>query len=224
MDMTRVVFVVVALSALVHSVTATDLLATFYTRGDDLRVCEHADTCVYDSFTGDYEDCSDLVTSERTIAGQVCVSTVDDSLQVCFDTEGTGYYLNEVDAWTGDDLESVPRTREGMVDVKKFTARAANLTDGLQQMCVSIPLVDMDAQCCFGNEYRVTTYHLLSHANVYTLGNNGFRSPQSVWGSGRTDLNANKLRFWHSAYNMSCSCQRSTPQVGGLKAPTRIFT
>lgn len=223
--MTQVAFVVLALCALLHSVTATDLSATLFMRGGDLRVCEHVDTCVYDSFTGDYEDCSDLVTTERTFAGQVCVSTADDSLQVCFDTEGTGYYLNEVNAWTGDDLENVPRTREGVADVEQFTARASNFTDGVEQMCVSIPLVDMDAQCCFGNEYMVTTYHLLSHANVYTLGNNGLRSlPQSVWGSGRTNLSANKLRFWHSAYNMSCSCQRSAPQVGGLNAPTRIFT
>ena len=124
--------------------------------------CEYIPTCVYDNITGYTEVCADLVVSsseKNETVGQVCVSTIADNLQACYDTEGSGYYLTDIRAWTGKDP-----TRDGDTAIGRF--RATNISSGVSFQCISIPLIEIDAQCCLGSEYFSKTLFLISHANV----------------------------------------------------------
>lgn len=119
--------------------------------------------------------CTDLMAGQNTLAGSVCVTMDDDSLDVTYSTVD-GWGLDEVHVWVGDNLDDLPTNGGGNPQVGLFPYGSEDL-GGVTSYTVEVPLSDLGGELLCD-----TVYYLASHA-VVSMDGEGEQT-ETAWGNG----------------------------------------
>lgn len=150
---------------------------------------EPTDMCFFNTADSKntFRKCWDItVGGDSILAGQVCVTPLSDSFYVSYDTNGTGWFLDEVHLWIGE-YGTFPRVPSGSPLKSRFPLKRQRLgyprptshTALLpyQQTGERNGILGKVEQCCTGD--LLSEYQLLAHCKVYNLDEN---TPQLTTG------------------------------------------
>jgi hypothetical protein len=146
-----------------------------------------------------------LFAGQTIPAGTVSTEVVGDFLEITYSTTG-GWELVEANLWIGDNLGSMPQTKNGNPKVGQFPYKSGDIS-GVTEHTFSVPISLLNFSC----PIQDTVFYVAAEAQVRISAAGGYRT-EGAWADGDAFVESGNWATYFTI-TLTCDCGASLPEV-----------